>query len=141
MRILVSAASRHQGTAEIARHLADALRREGAEVAVILPEDVVGVSGHDGVVLGGNEFRRRARSRRGLRRAARGRIEFEREGGAGGHGATGVGEQARRDRGVGQDRVAPRIGLEHLGKRLQAQAVRIAAYGVEPQAGSALRLG
>ncbi len=52
MRILISAASRHQGTAEIAQHLADALRREGAEVAVILPEEAVGVSGYDGVVLG-----------------------------------------------------------------------------------------
>ncbi|HTJ70892.1 MAG TPA: flavodoxin domain-containing protein [Actinospica sp.] len=52
MRILISAASRHQGTAEIARHLADALRREGAEVAVIPPDEIVGVSGYAGVVLG-----------------------------------------------------------------------------------------
>jgi menaquinone-dependent protoporphyrinogen oxidase len=52
MRILITAASRHQGTAEIAQHLADALRRAGAEVAVIPPEDVVGVTDYDGVVLG-----------------------------------------------------------------------------------------
>ena len=56
MRILVCAASRHGGTAEIARRLADALRREGAEVAVIRPEEVAGVSDYDAVVLGSGVY-------------------------------------------------------------------------------------
>jgi hypothetical protein len=45
MRVLVSAASKHAGTAEIARRIADVLRADNLEVAVIPANEVVGQSG------------------------------------------------------------------------------------------------
>jgi menaquinone-dependent protoporphyrinogen oxidase len=54
MRILVSAASRHGSTAEIATELAKALRGNlpGVRVDVVPPSRVTGVDGYDAVVLG-----------------------------------------------------------------------------------------
>lgn len=52
MRILVSAASKHGGTAEIAQHIAEVLRMENLEVAVIPAGEVVDIAGFDAVVLG-----------------------------------------------------------------------------------------
>jgi menaquinone-dependent protoporphyrinogen oxidase len=52
MRILVSAASRHGGTAEVARAIATALERADIEVDVRRPESVGHLNAYDGVVLG-----------------------------------------------------------------------------------------
>jgi menaquinone-dependent protoporphyrinogen oxidase len=55
MRVLVTAASRHGSTAEIADRVADALRRGlggGAEVDVRAPREVGDVTGYDAVVVG-----------------------------------------------------------------------------------------
>ena len=52
MRILVTAASRHGSTTEIATALAAALRDKGARVDVVAPEQVDAVDGYDAVVLG-----------------------------------------------------------------------------------------
>ncbi len=52
MRILVSAASGHGATAEIAQAIGMALVRPGVEVTVRAPEDVPTVAVYDAVVLG-----------------------------------------------------------------------------------------
>ena len=52
MRILVSAASRHEATTEVAHAIATALERADIEVDERRPEDVDHLDGYDGVVLG-----------------------------------------------------------------------------------------
>jgi menaquinone-dependent protoporphyrinogen oxidase len=52
MRILVTAASRHDATAEVARAIAKTLERAGIEVEVRRPEEVGHLHAFDGVVLG-----------------------------------------------------------------------------------------
>ena len=52
MTVLVTAASRHGTTTEIAQALADGLRRRGVDVEVRDPRDVVDADGHEAVVLG-----------------------------------------------------------------------------------------
>ena len=52
MRIMVSAASRHEATTEVAHAIATALERADIEVDERRPEDVVHLDGYDGVVLG-----------------------------------------------------------------------------------------
>ncbi|MDV2476756.1 flavodoxin [Rhodococcus zopfii] len=59
MRILVSAASRHGSTAEIATALGAALRDRGALVDVVEPHDVGDVTDYDAVVLGSAVYRGR----------------------------------------------------------------------------------
>ncbi|WP_420749883.1 flavodoxin domain-containing protein [Rhodococcus sp. O3] len=59
MRILVSAASRHGSTAEIATALGAALRDRGALVDVVEPHDVRDISGYDAVVIGSAVYRGR----------------------------------------------------------------------------------
>jgi menaquinone-dependent protoporphyrinogen oxidase len=56
MRILVSAASRHGATAEIARVIGETLAETGHEV-VLLPPDAVGsVAGYDAVIVGSGVY-------------------------------------------------------------------------------------
>jgi len=52
MRILVTAASQHGATAEIADAIAERLRASGTDVVRQLPEDVVTLDGVDAVVCG-----------------------------------------------------------------------------------------
>lgn len=52
MNVLVSAASRHGSTAEIARVVADVLADRGVRVDVAAPENVAALDGYDAVVLG-----------------------------------------------------------------------------------------
>lgn len=52
MRVLVSAASRHGSTEEIARAIARVLARRGHETAVVPPEGVRSLDSYDAVVLG-----------------------------------------------------------------------------------------
>lgn len=52
MRILVTAASRHGSTTEIADAIAETLERAGMEVVVRRPEEVGHLGGYDAVVLG-----------------------------------------------------------------------------------------
>ena len=52
MRILVTAASRHDATTEVAHGIATALERADIEVDERRPEDVGHLDGFDGVVLG-----------------------------------------------------------------------------------------
>jgi len=52
MRILVTAASRHDATAEVAQAIAKALERADIEVDVRRPEEVGHLNAYDGVVLG-----------------------------------------------------------------------------------------
>jgi menaquinone-dependent protoporphyrinogen oxidase len=52
MKVLVSAASRHGATADIARAIGDALEQGGLAVAVIPPDAVTSLAGYDAVVLG-----------------------------------------------------------------------------------------
>ena len=52
MRVLISAASKHGATAEIAQAIGDMLSSAGIETDVRRPEDVVSVAQYDGVVLG-----------------------------------------------------------------------------------------
>ena len=56
MRVLVSAASRHGTTAEIAEAIADVLRKASIEVDVIAPEAVETVDPYDAVVLGSGVY-------------------------------------------------------------------------------------
>ena len=52
MRILVTAASRHDATFEVAQAIATTLERAGFKVDVRRPEEVGHLAGYDGVVLG-----------------------------------------------------------------------------------------
>ena len=52
MRILVSAASRHEATFEVAQAIAKTLERAGLQVDVRRPEEVGHLAAYDGVVLG-----------------------------------------------------------------------------------------
>lgn len=52
MRVLVTAASRHGSTAEIARLIAGHLTDAGMDVTVLPPEQVRDVTGYDGFVVG-----------------------------------------------------------------------------------------
>lgn len=52
MRVLVSAASRHGGTEEIAREIAAALSGAGLEPVVLAPDDVRTLDGFGAVILG-----------------------------------------------------------------------------------------
>ena len=51
-RVLVSAASRHGATAEIAQAIGQALSEQGLTVTVIPPGDVRGLDGYDAVIIG-----------------------------------------------------------------------------------------
>jgi len=59
MKVLVSVASRHGSTAEIATALAAAMRHHGAQVDVSVPEHVDDVGAYDVVVLGSAVYRSR----------------------------------------------------------------------------------
>ena len=52
MRILVTAASRHQATTEVAQAIASTLERAGIEVDMSRPEEVGHLASYDAVVLG-----------------------------------------------------------------------------------------
>ena len=52
MNVLVTAASQHGATREIAEAIADALRKRRLEVAVLAPEDVGSVEDYDAVIIG-----------------------------------------------------------------------------------------
>lgn len=52
LRVLVSAASRHGATAEIAQAIGRALSEQGLTVTVIPPEDVRSLDGYDAVIIG-----------------------------------------------------------------------------------------
>lgn len=56
MKVLVSAASRHGATAEIATAIATALTSEGLEVDVRQPEEVASLATYDGVILGSGVY-------------------------------------------------------------------------------------
>jgi menaquinone-dependent protoporphyrinogen oxidase len=56
MKVLVSAASKHGSTAEVADAIGSALASEGIEVDVCRPEDVTTVAPYDGVVLGSGVY-------------------------------------------------------------------------------------
>jgi menaquinone-dependent protoporphyrinogen oxidase len=52
MKVLVSAASRHGATAEIARTIGETLAEAGLEVVVLPPDAVTTLDGYDAAVLG-----------------------------------------------------------------------------------------
>lgn len=52
LSVLISAASKHGATAEIADHIGDTIGRRGLDVTVVSPEQVDSVEGYDAVVLG-----------------------------------------------------------------------------------------
>ncbi len=52
MRILVTAASRHEATTEVAKAIAATIERAGIEVEIRRPEEVGHLGGYDAVVLG-----------------------------------------------------------------------------------------
>ncbi len=52
MRVLVSAASRHGATEEIAREIATALAEAGLEPVLVAPDQVASLEGFDAVILG-----------------------------------------------------------------------------------------
>lgn len=56
MKVLVSAASRHGATAEIARRIGDVLSSAGIEADVRPPEEVASVAPYDAVVLGSGVY-------------------------------------------------------------------------------------
>jgi menaquinone-dependent protoporphyrinogen oxidase len=56
MKVLISAASRHGATTEIAIAIADALLKEGIDADVRRPEEVASLTGYDGVVLGSGVY-------------------------------------------------------------------------------------
>jgi menaquinone-dependent protoporphyrinogen oxidase len=56
MKVLVSAASKHGATAEIARRIGDVLSSAGVEADVRQPEEVASVSAYDAVVLGSGVY-------------------------------------------------------------------------------------
>lgn len=56
MKILVSAASRHGATADIAKAIGEALEGAGHEVVVLPPDAVATLAGYDAVVLGSSIY-------------------------------------------------------------------------------------
>ena len=52
MKVLVTAATKHGATGEIAQVIGDALRQRGLDPTVLEPAQVDGVDGYDAVVLG-----------------------------------------------------------------------------------------
>jgi menaquinone-dependent protoporphyrinogen oxidase len=56
MRILVTAASKHGATAELAEWMGAALRTTGADVDVRAPELITGLDGVDAVILGSGVY-------------------------------------------------------------------------------------
>ena len=56
MKVLVSAASRHGATAEIADVIADILRASHIDADVIAPDDVTSVEAYDAVILGSGVY-------------------------------------------------------------------------------------
>src|ERR687888_2093645 len=52
MKVLVTPATRHGATGEIAQAIGEALRDQGLDPTVLEPEQVEGVDGYDAVVLG-----------------------------------------------------------------------------------------
>jgi menaquinone-dependent protoporphyrinogen oxidase len=56
MKVLVSAASRHGATGEIASAIAAALAKEGIDVDVRRPEEVASLATYDGIVLGSGVY-------------------------------------------------------------------------------------
>lgn len=56
MRLLVTAASRHGGTADIADTIAERLRTEGIDATVLPPDEVLDVTGYDAVVIGSGVY-------------------------------------------------------------------------------------
>ena len=56
MKVLVSAASRHGATSEIAQAIGDVLSSAGIETDVRRPEEVATVASYDGVVLGSGVY-------------------------------------------------------------------------------------
>jgi menaquinone-dependent protoporphyrinogen oxidase len=56
MKVLVSAASRHGASAEIATIVGDLLRDTGIDADVIAPEHVASVDGYDAVILGSGVY-------------------------------------------------------------------------------------
>ena len=56
MKVLVSAASRHGATSEIASAIADALVAEGIDAEVRQPQEVASLAAYDGIVLGSGVY-------------------------------------------------------------------------------------
>lgn len=56
MRILVTAASKHGATAELAEWMGEALRAAGADAVVCAPEQVTDLDGVDAVILGSGVY-------------------------------------------------------------------------------------
>ncbi len=56
MRVLVSAASRHGATTEVAASIAAALATTGAETTVVAPAEVTSVDGFDAAVIGSGVY-------------------------------------------------------------------------------------
>lgn len=56
MRVLVAAASKHGGTAEIAEWIGATLTEAGIETVVLEAEDVAGIDGFDAVILGSGVY-------------------------------------------------------------------------------------
>ena len=56
MKVLVSAASRHGATADIAKAIGETLEAAGLEVAVLPPDTVTSLAGFDAVVLGSGVY-------------------------------------------------------------------------------------
>jgi len=52
MKVLVTAASRHGATTEVAASIGAALQAAGLEVHVLLPAEVTGLDGYDAAVIG-----------------------------------------------------------------------------------------
>jgi menaquinone-dependent protoporphyrinogen oxidase len=56
MKILVTAASRHGSSAEIARLIGGILEDAGIDVEILEPDDVTSVAGYDGAVIGSSVY-------------------------------------------------------------------------------------
>jgi menaquinone-dependent protoporphyrinogen oxidase len=56
MKVLVSAASKHGATTDIAQAIGDVLSAAGIEADVLRPEEVTSVASYDGVVLGSGVY-------------------------------------------------------------------------------------
>jgi menaquinone-dependent protoporphyrinogen oxidase len=56
MRVLVTAASKHGGTAEMAEWIGETLRRAGQDAVVLAPDEVASLDGFDAVVLGSGVY-------------------------------------------------------------------------------------